>query len=141
VSLKLADQAAAELKALKEKKAADREQIRRQFRINELGLLIDDAVRRLRDMEDKLKADGVRLAEAEAEMAKMPSDPAKLDVKPEKPPLVNPDATMILAQDDIFRDMAHNAAALRMDIGSPRRVSVLQKASMPVQKDLKSRSS
>jgi Mrp family chromosome partitioning ATPase len=136
-SLKLADQAAAELKVLKERKAADREQIRRQPRVTELGVLLDDAQRRLRDMEDKLRADQIRLVEAETEISKMPSDPAKVDIKAEKPPLVNPDATIILAQDDIFRDMAHNAATLRMDINSPKRVSVLQKASMPVQKDLK----
>lgn len=136
-TLAMADQATTELKVLREKKATDKMLAHNQPKIAELGILIDDATRRLRDLEDKFRADTVRLAEAESEIAKMPSDPAKPDVKVEKPPLINTDATMILAQDDIFRDMAHHAAALRMDIGSPRRVSVLQKASMPVQKDLK----
>lgn len=136
-TLAMADAAAGELKVLREKKAADKMLAHHQPKIAELGIVIDEANRRLRDMEDKLRADTVRLTETETEIGKMPSDPSKPDVKLEKPPLINTDATMILAQDDIFRDMAHHAAALRMDIGSPRRVSVLQKASMPVQKDLK----
>jgi Mrp family chromosome partitioning ATPase len=136
-TLAMANQAAIELKEMKEKKAYDKEFGHRQGKGNELAMLLDDANRKLRDLEDRLRADTARLAEAEVDIAKMPSDPTKPDMKPEKPPLVNPDATMILAQDDIFRDMAHNAAALRMDIGSPRRVSVLQKASMPMQKDTK----
>ncbi|CAN5252663.1 hypothetical protein BH11PLA2_BH11PLA2_30380 [soil metagenome] len=141
-TLTLANQAAAELKTVKEKKLFDKESGKRQGRANELAILVDEAGRRLRDYEDKLRADTVRLAENEAEIAKMPPDivQAKMEMmkkEEDKKALVNPDTTMILAQDDIFRDIAHHAAALRMDIGSPKRVSILQKASTPMQKDQK----
>lgn len=138
-TLALADEAAQDLKKLKDKKIHERETGRRQTKANELATLIDEANRRLRDLEDKLRADTLRLAEAETEIARMPSDPAKIveEKKEKKEPIINPESTMIVAQDDIFRDMAHHAAALRMDINSPKRVSVLQKASMPVQKDFR----
>lgn len=140
-TLAMADAAALELKAMKDKKVFDRDTARKQNKVNELSAVLDEATRRLRDFEDKLRADTQRLAESEAVINQMPTDPvlAKFETKKdeEKKLNINPDTTMVLAQDDVFREIAHHAATLRMDIGSPRRVSILQKASTPMQKDTK----
>ena len=81
----------------------------------------EDAVRKLGELETRFAKDQKRLLEAEQEMAKLPPDPVTLtQVKAEekrhedeKRPLINTDASLVEAEDNIFRSIAGHAATLR----------------------------
>lgn len=141
-----ADRLAGELKTLREKKIYEREVVKRQASGSPLKTQYDDAMRRVIELQERLKLDQDTLAQVEKEFANLPGDPLvpvkaeeviRLEQKKEdeKKPLLNPDDTVTLAEGDIFRGLAGHAASLRLDISSPKRVTVLQTASTPMQKD------
>ena len=142
-SLEEADKVAEQLKQTRIKKAYEKELAKRQGKAGDFGGQYEDAVRKLGELETRFAKDQKRLVEAEQEMAKLPPDSVTLtQVKAEekrhddeKKPLINTDASLVEAEDNIFRSIAGHAATLRLDISSPKRVSVLQTASTPMQRD------
>lgn len=139
-----ADEVAAELAALKKTKATLFAQVKPNApagnpavdpRIAEY----DAAVLRLNELETHLASAKLKLAATMEEIVRLPAEadplkPADFRRPDEKKP-IDPNDSMAEAEDGIFRGLAQNAAALRLDLSSPKRVSVLQTASTPMQKD------
>jgi Mrp family chromosome partitioning ATPase/capsular polysaccharide biosynthesis protein len=137
--LEQADSLAAEAEKLKKKKVYEKELARRQGKADGLAPKLEEEEFRLRELEAKLAEYQRRLAVARADIDKLPPDPAKdADGKPageKKPPILHPDDALLMADGEIFHGLAHHAAGLRLDIQSPKRVTVQQTASTPTQKD------
>jgi polysaccharide biosynthesis transport protein len=96
---------------------------------------------RLQELETQYAAAKQRFASAQEELSKLPSDPpAEIkavehrQAKDERK-TPDPDLSKAEAEDSIFRNLARDAYALRLDLSSPRRVSVYQQASTPMQRD------
>lgn len=101
----------------------------------------DAALLRLQELEHQFETAKAGLRVVIEEIAKMPPDLEPLKPvdyrKKDDEKKLNPDASLAESEDAIFRGLAQNAAALRLDLSSPKRVSVLQPASTPMQKDTK----
>ncbi|MGL4421977.1 MAG: hypothetical protein ACRCZF_15020, partial [Gemmataceae bacterium] len=139
-SLDIVEHTEQEIKKLKQKKLAELETIHRRKKSEPLYAQLDESTRFYRDLQDRQLADGERLKKAEAEMATIPADPIKpVEHKETKPdePLVNPHVTDLLATDDMYRNMSNYETSLFIDLDSPKRVSILQTASAPLQRDTK----
>jgi Mrp family chromosome partitioning ATPase len=97
------------------------------------------AVLRLQDLETQFASAKARLSAAMEEVAKLPPDADPLKPvehrKDDDRKALDPETSRAEAEDGIFRGLAQNAAALRLDLSSPKRVSVLQTASSPMQRD------
>lgn len=141
-------QLAAELAELKQKKAT----LYSQMKVGPAGTSPpsgvnpkiaehDAAVLRLYELETLLETSKVRLTDTLEQIAKLPpeADPIKPVEfrKTDEKKVPSPDVSRGEAEDSIFRGLAQNAAALRLDLSSPERVTELQKASSPMQKDTK----
>jgi polysaccharide biosynthesis transport protein len=143
--LKRADEIAAELAELKKTKANLFAQVRPNATaaagpaVDPRVAEYDAAVLRLQELESHFANVKQRLAATMDEIVRLPADvepikPADFRKADEKKP-IDPNDSLAEAEDGIFRGLAQNAAALRLDLSSPKRVSVLQTASSPMQKD------
>ncbi len=99
----------------------------------------DSAILRLQELEAMQTSARQKLSQVMEEIVRLPVDseplqPADFRKIDEKKP-IDPNDSLAEAEDGIFRGLAQNAAALRLDLSSPKRVSVLQTASTPMQKD------
>lgn len=142
--LKRADELAAELVELKKSKAKLFAQVRPNTPVPTAPPVdpriaeYDAAVLRLQELETALASAKEKLSIAMEEIVRLPADdpvkPADFRKPDDKKP-IDPNDSLAEAEDGIFRGLAQNAAALRLDLSSPKRVSVLQTASSPMQKD------
>ncbi|MBX3397743.1 MAG: hypothetical protein KF873_03310 [Gemmataceae bacterium] len=142
--LKRADEMAAELKELKDSKAKLFAQVRPNAPLASAPVVdprvaeFDAAVLRLQELEAMQAASKLKLVAAQEELVRLPHEeplkPAEFRKVDDKKG-IDPNESLAEAEDGIFRGLAQNAAALRLDLSSPKRVSVLQTASTPMQKD------
>lgn len=142
--LKRADEIAKELADLRKSKAILFAQVRPNAPLSAAPAVdprvaeFDAAVLRLQELEAMQAASKLKLALAQEELVRLPHEeplkPAEFRKPDDKKP-IDPNDSLAEAEDGIFRGLAQNAAALRLDLSSPKRVSVLQTASSPMQKD------
>jgi succinoglycan biosynthesis transport protein ExoP len=139
-----ADEMAVELAKLKDAKAKLFAQVRPNAPVGSAPVIdprlaeFDAAVLRLQELEAMQAASKLKLVAAQEELVRLPHEepfkPAEFRKIDDKKG-IDPNDSLAEAEDGIFRGLAQNAAALRLDLSSPKRVSVLQTASSPMQKD------
>lgn len=139
-SLVAAERAEERLAKMKQTKAHEMELAKRQAKADELYPLLDQAMRNLQEYEELFRADTQLLANKQAELAQLPPDPVAEDAPRAdgtKAPKIDPTMSELEVHDDAFRSLSLYATQLRLDQESPDRVSILQTASVPMQKDRK----
>ena len=126
----------AEVETLKQSKAREYEEARRLHGENTLVNQLAEAKNALVDLEAQDKLNRKLLEDAQQEFSTLPPEQQIVE---KEGPLVDPQKTVLLTHDDIYKLMVAQLIKFDLELQSPDRIQVLQAASVPSPLDPKKR--
>jgi Mrp family chromosome partitioning ATPase/capsular polysaccharide biosynthesis protein len=127
---------------LREEKIKTLDGLRRLEEAKKIAAELEEIIRAGQRYQEQLDHAKAQLAKAEKQLAELPLPSEKnangiLPVKFEDKDKYSPELTSLVGTDEIYRKLILQYYQTYWELNSPRRVSVIQTASHPVQKDMK----